>query len=82
MVVLCTFKIKIECQNSEHKCIKDQGSYPNQDNDAKVHSVTSSILKSSKSGLKGYECSLHLYNQDKKPKFETLVFQKPVIIAK
>ena len=31
MDVLCTFKIKIERQNSEYACIKDQGPYPNQD---------------------------------------------------
>ena len=32
---LCTFKIKIESQNSEHGYIKDQWPYPNQDQDAK-----------------------------------------------
>ena len=31
MDVLCTFKIKIESQNSEHGRIKDQKQYPNQD---------------------------------------------------
>ena len=34
--VLCTFKLKIESQNSEHGCIKDQWPYPNQDQDAKT----------------------------------------------
>ena len=29
MDVLCTFKIKIESQNSDHGCIKDQQPYPN-----------------------------------------------------
>ena len=31
MVILCTFKIKIEIQNLDHVCIKDQWPYPNQD---------------------------------------------------
>ena len=35
MDVLCTFKIEIESQNSEHVCTKDQWPYPNQDQDAK-----------------------------------------------
>ena len=34
MDVLCTFKIKIESQNSEIGCIKDWVPYPNQDQDA------------------------------------------------
>ena len=38
MYVLCTFKIKIESQNSKQKCIKDQWPYPNQDQDAKPQS--------------------------------------------
>ena len=35
MDVLCLFKIKVESHNLEHGCIKDQGLYPNQDQDAK-----------------------------------------------
>ena len=35
MDVLCTFKIKIESQNLEYRCIKDHQPYPNQDQDAK-----------------------------------------------
>ena len=35
MDVLCTFKIKIESQNWDYGCIKDQGPYPNHDQDAK-----------------------------------------------
>ena len=35
MDVLCTFKIKIESQNSNHGCIKDQGTNPNEGCDAK-----------------------------------------------
>ena len=60
MDVLCTFKIKIESQKSEHGCTKAQLPYPNQVKDMKTQSGTSSLLQSSKSGLKGYGCSLHL----------------------
>ena len=52
MDVLCTFKYKIESQNSVHGYIKDQWPYPNQDQDAKPNSQNSSILQSPKSGLK------------------------------
>ena len=38
MDVLCTFKIKIEGQNLEYGCIKDQWPYPNQSQDAKPQS--------------------------------------------
>jgi len=41
MDVLCTFKYKIESQNSEYKCIKDQLPYLNEDQDAKPKSRTS-----------------------------------------
>ena len=34
MDVLFPFKIKIESQNLEHQCIKDQWPYPNQNQDA------------------------------------------------
>ena len=43
---LCTFKMKMESQNSDHGYIKDQWPYPNQDQDAKPHSGTSSVLQS------------------------------------
>ena len=46
MDVLCTFKIKIESQNSEYRCIKYHQPYPNQDQDAKPQSGTSSPHKS------------------------------------
>ena len=69
MAVLCTFKIKIESHNSDHEYIKDQLLYPNQDQDAKPQSGTSSILQSPKGGLKGHGCSLHLQNQDREPIF-------------
>ena len=35
MDVLCTFKIKIEIQNSDQRCIKDEWPYENQIQDAK-----------------------------------------------
>ena len=46
MDVLCTFKIKIESQNFEHGCIKDQRPYANQDANAKPQSEMSSVLQS------------------------------------
>ena len=52
MDVLCPFKIKIESQNSDHGCIKDQQTYPNQDQDAKPKSETSSFLHSPNEALK------------------------------
>ena len=45
MDVLCTFKIKVESQNSDHVYINDQWSHPNQDQDAKPQSGTSSVHK-------------------------------------
>ena len=82
MGVLCTFKIKIESQNLEYGYTKDQWPYPNQYQDAKPQSGTSSVLQSPKSGLKGHGCSLHLQNQDREPKFGTWVYQRPVTISK
>ena len=73
MDVLCTFKIKIESQNLDHGYIKDQWPYPIQDQDAKPHSGTSSVLQSPKWGLKGHGCSLHLQNQEREPKFRIWV---------
>ena len=47
MDVLCTFKIKIESQHSESRCIKDQWLYPNQNQDTKPHAgFSSKFLKS------------------------------------
>ena len=82
MDVLCTFKIKKENQNLDHDCIKDQWPYPNQDQDAKPQSGTSSIIQSPKWWPKGHECSLHLQNQDREQKFGTWVYQRPVTISK
>ena len=45
MDVCCTFKMKLENQNLDHGCIKDQWPYPNQDQDAKPKSGTSSVLQ-------------------------------------
>ena len=80
--VHCTFKIKIESLNLDHWFTKDQWPYLNQDQDAKSQSVTSSILQSPISRLKGHRCSLHLQNQDREPKFGIYVYQRPVTISK
>merc|ERR1711954_432859 len=82
MDVLCTFKIKIESQNLEYWCTKDQQPYPNQYQDAKLQSGPSSILQSPISGLEGHGCSLHLQNQHREPKFRIWVYQGPVTISK
>merc|ERR1711954_409949 len=82
MDVLCTFKIEIESQNLDHGYIKDQSLYLNQDQDANPQSGTSSVLQSSKGGLKGHGCSLHLQNRDREPKFGLWVYQRPVTISK
>ena len=77
MDVLCTFKIKIESQHSESRCIKDQWLYPNQDQDTKPQPGTSSPHQNPKSGLKGHVCSLHFQNEDREPKFKIWVYQRP-----
>ena len=69
MDVLCTFNIKIESQNLEYGCIKNQWPYQKQDQDAKLQPGTFSILQTSKLGLKGQGCSLHLQNQDRELNF-------------
>ena len=69
MDVLFTLKIKIESQNLDQGCVKDQWTYPNQDQDAKLQSRTFTILQNLKSGLKGDGCSFHLENQDREQKF-------------
>ena len=51
MDVLCTFKIKIESQNSEYVCTKDKWPYPNQDKHPKSQSETS-IFKAPNEDLK------------------------------
>ena len=52
MDALCTFKIKIESQNLEHWCIKDQWPYPNQDQDAESHQEPPASSKSQNQDLK------------------------------
>ena len=79
--VLCTFKIKIESQNLEDRCIKDWGLYPSENKDVKSQSGTYSPHQRSKSGLKGQECSLYLQNQEREPKFRILVYQGPETIS-
>ena len=69
MNVLCTFNIRIESQNLEYGCTKDWWPYPNQYQEAKPQSWTSSVLQSPKSGLKGHWFYLHLQNQDRELKF-------------
>ena len=49
-----------------------------QDQDARPQSGASSILQSTKLGLKGHRCSLHLQNQDRELKFGLWVNQRPV----
>ena len=67
--VLCIYKIKIVRNISEHGCNKDQGPYPNQDQDAKPKSGASSVLQNLKSWLRG------------QPKFGIWVYQRPVPIS-
>ena len=76
MDVLCNFKIKIESQNLEYGCIKDQQPYPNQEQVANLKSRTPSILKGPYQGLKD------LQNQDGEPKFRSWVYQRPATISK
>ena len=82
MDVFYTFKIKIESQNFEHGCIKDQKQSPNQGQDGKPQSGTSSILQSPQSELECFRCSLHLQNEESEPKFGIWVFQRPMTIFK
>ena len=70
MDVLCTFKIQIESQNSEYVCTKVQWPYPNQYQDAKPQSGTSSVLQNPKWGLKGHGCCLHLQIRIKSQKWD------------
>ena len=76
MDVLYTFKIKIKSQNSDHGYIKDQWPYPNQDQDAKPQSETSSPQESPKSWFKGHGCSLHLQIQARELKFRKWTYQR------
>ena len=80
MDVLCTFKIKIESQNLEHGCTKDQLPYTDEDLVTKSQSGTSSPHQRPKSGLKEW-MFFDLQNQDREPKFGTGAYQRPVTIS-
>ena len=82
MDVLCTFKIKIESQNLDHCCIKDQWPYSYQDQDGKPQSGTSNVLQSPKWGFKGHWCYLQHQNQDRDPIIRTLVSRRSVALFK
>ena len=82
MNVLQTFKINRDSHNLEHECIKDHWQYLNQDHDVKHNSGISNVLEIPKWGLKGHQCFLHFQIQDVKPKFGSLVSQRPLTISK
>ena len=52
MVVLCTFKIKIDSQNFAQRCTKAQWPYPNQYQHAKPHSGSPASSKAPNDDLK------------------------------
>ena len=64
MNVLCTFKIKIESQNSEHGCFKHIHTK------IKMSTPSQEPLMSSKATNKDLKEMDVLYNQDREPKFE------------
>ena len=64
---------KIEGRYWEHVCIRKL-QYPNQDQDAKPQLGTSSIVQTTKWGLKGHGYSLHHQNQDRMPNFGKWVY--------
>ena len=82
MDILCNFKIQIESQSLEHGCTKDLWPYSNHDQHSEPQPGSSSILQSTKSGLKGYGCYLHLQKQHRKPKFETPVYERLETISR
>ena len=55
MYFLCTFKIKIESQISNHWYIKDQGLYRNQDQDAKPSKEPPVSSRAPNEDLKGMD---------------------------
>ena len=65
MDVHCTFKIKIESQNSNHGCIRGKWPHPDHYQDAKPKSGTPGVLQNLKLGLKRHECSLYIQSQDR-----------------
>ena len=54
-----------QSKKSKHRCINDQLPYPNQDQDTKLQSGTSSILQSPKSGLRGHGCTMNLQTENR-----------------
>ena len=82
MGVLCTFKLSVESKILDHACIKPQWPQPNQDQDLKPQSGTSTVLQRLISGLKGHDFSLHIQNQGREPKFGSLFYQRPVTLSK
>ena len=51
MEVLCTFKINVDSQKSDHGYIKDKWLYPKQDLDSQHQSWTSSFLENNFEGI-------------------------------
>ena len=72
----------LEGSNFEGTSSLVKNPYSIKDQDCKLQSGTSSIPQSPKSGLKGHGSSLHLQNQDRKPKFGAWLYQIPVTISK
>ena len=66
--ILCTFKRNVHSQYLDHRFIKDQLQYSNQDQEAKLQPGTSSPQQSPILGLKGHGCSLdHRFIKDQLP---------------
>ena len=76
MDVLYTFYIKIESQNQEQGCIKDQVPHPKQGQGAKTQSGTSSIFQSPKTGLLGHGCQFGSSNSRQRAKIQNMVVLK------
>ena len=64
------------------RSMQDFWPYPNKDQDDRPQWGTSSILQSPISGFKGHRSSLRLQNQDRKPKFGTWVYKRPMTLPK
>ena len=78
MDVLCTFKIKIEGQNSDNGSVKDHWSFPNQDQDIKPQSGTPASLKSIWEDKIKHQWPYPNQDQDAKPQSGTSsVLQSP-----
>ena len=75
MEVLCTFKINLKSQRLDHGSIIVRELNPNNDQDSKLQSWTSSPYQSTKSGFKGLQRFLHLQNQFIETKCRWKVYQ-------